>query len=112
MLLYFSWLLFFSIATNSFSSEAIDTFNITLISRDTSFYLYVHHSGNVYDYQDKKDSIYLKLDYVVSGCDMGYCGIRPSYRFKSTAPDGVYNIYVVSQEGYNISKEKSLLHQI
>lgn len=100
--------LFFILSSNSFASDKIDTFNVTLISKDTTFFLYCHHTGEIYYYQDKKDSIYLKLGYVGSGRDMGICYISPSYNFKSTAPEGVYNIYVVSKTG----SDSSLLRQI
>lgn len=82
----------FSVAANN--GTGLDTMTIFLKSKDTSFYEVANIYGQVYNFTNKKDTLYLSLTYAVSGYDMGVAGLYPKYNFKASAPDAVYKIVI------------------
>jgi len=72
----------------------MDTIIIHLKAKDTSFYAGANIDGQVYNFIDIKDTLYLSLTYTVSGFDMGTAGLDPKYIFKKSAPDAVYKIII------------------
>jgi hypothetical protein len=73
-------------------STSNDTIEILLIENDTAFYDFLNYEGTIFNFVNINDSIYLRLDWVSGGGDMGYAGIIPTFEFKSTTPEGVYKI--------------------
>lgn len=74
-----------------------DTITVSLQTVDSSFYQsYMHVHGGVYTFQNRSDSTYIELKQNLGIYDMGQVSCYPKYNFKSTIPDGIYQVYIDS----------------
>jgi hypothetical protein len=77
--------------THQQKKEKLDTIEIVIFQKDTSFN---YSGGTIFIFKNDQDSIFLILGWENLQYDMGKPGITPFFKFKLTAPDGIYKIII------------------
>ena len=97
------------IANSQIEGSKIDTIKIVLLTKDTTFYNYLHVNGRVTRFINLNDTNYISLSDHIGGGDMGTAGINTEIKFKPNIPEAVYSLYNSSKTDIINKNSKNLI---